>query len=140
MATTCKHKIGLLSLRDCKAPAEAKCQSCGRPVCEEHRRSLTDKQAGSVLCVECYLEQASGVDSAGSREYKRRELYRSVNYQPLYHGRSQRYGEEDYEYFDRGTGAGIAAAGAVAGAATGSMMDEMMNAEDMMDAEDFQDS
>jgi hypothetical protein len=85
--------------------------------------------------VECYLEQASGVDTADSYEYKRRELYRSTKFQPLYYGRSQRYGEEDYEYFDRETGAGFVAAGAVAG----TMMDEMLD-EDMMSPDDFQDS
>ncbi|MCP4405287.1 MAG: hypothetical protein GY801_49305 [bacterium] len=134
MATTCKHKIGLLSLRDCKAPTAIKCQSCGRPVCEEHHRSLVQERAERVLCVECYLERTSGVDTAGSNEYQRRELYRSTKFQPFYHGSSQRYGQEDYEYFDREAGAGFAAA------AAGGMMNEMMDAEDMMSAEDFQDS
>jgi len=136
MATTCKHKIGLLSLRDCKAPAAFKCQSCGRPVCDEHRRNLAQKRAESVLCVECYLEQAHGADTSGSYEQTRRELYRSTSFLPLYYGSSQRYGEEDYEYFDRGTETGFA----VAGAAAGAQMEEMMEDEDMMSAEDFQDS
>ena len=134
MATTCKHKIGLLSLRDCKAPAAAKCQICGRPVCQEHQKNLSNEQTESILCVECYLERAGEPDTAGSFEHQRRDLYRSTSYLPLYYGRSQRYGEEDYEYFDRETEGGFATAGA------GKMMDEMMDAEDMMNAEDFQDS
>ena len=135
MATTCKHKIGLLSLRDCKAPAVTKCQSCARPVCEEHRRTLSSDGAERVLCPECYLEEASKSQISGSSEYERHKLYKATRYQPLYYGQSQRYGEEDYEYFDRESGAGFAAA-----TVAGGMMDEMMESGDIMSPEDFQDS
>lgn len=125
MATVCKHKLGLLSLRDCKAPAVAKCENCGRPVCQEHQKVLSIDQKDSVLCVECYLERASETDTPHDHnEYQRHSFYRSTGYRPYYYGQSQRYGQEDYEYFDHEAETAFATE----------------EADDMMDAEDFQDS
>lgn len=122
MATKCKHKLGLLSLRDCKAPAVSKCEICGRPVCQEHQKTLLIDQKDSVLCVECYLERTSEPDT--SREYQRRSLYGSTGYLPYYYGHSHQYGQDDYEYFDREAESAFA----------------VEEADDIMEADDFQDS
>lgn len=122
MATTCKHKMGLLSLRDCDEPAVAKCKMCGRPVCQEHQRTVQLKKQRKVLCVECYLElkKQRGMQD-DSYEYRRHSMYRSSGYHPYYYGSSRRFGHDHYHYFDR-------------------EREPEIEAEEEMDAADFQDS
>jgi len=117
---TCKQKIGLLTLRDCKEPVVGSCERCNRPVCAEHHKAAR----GQNLCVECYLQDIDEVRAASAgvqREYARRQSYRETGYQPYYYGDSPMYGDEAYEYFRRD-------------------LEAEYVANDAMDAEDFQDS
>ena len=122
---TCRHKVGLLSLRDCGEMAVSQCTDCNRPVCQKHRKMVTKEGKGEVLCIECYLQQVSeekAINAGIDREYRRRSFYRSTGYRPYYYGHYRRYRHDDYDYFDRETEAEYGAA------------------EDVMDAEDFQGS
>ena len=123
---TCRHKVGLLSLRDCGYPAGSKCSLCNRPVCGEHRKTVSDIKG--ALCVECYLERvdrrrAVREDENIGRYYHRSSMYNSSGYHPYYYGDSRHYKHDHYyRDFDRTTGA------------------EHASVEDVMDAEDFQES
>ncbi|MCP4701728.1 MAG: hypothetical protein GY862_33450 [Gammaproteobacteria bacterium] len=111
---TCRHKVGLLSLRDCGKTVVSQCTNCNRSVCKKHRKIVTIKGKDEACCVECYLQQVSeekAMDEGIGREYHRRGLYHSMG-----------YGYDDYNSFDRETEA------------------EYGVAEDVMDAEDFQGS
>jgi len=111
-------------LRDCGEAAASQCSTCNRPVCQKHRKIINVEGKGEVLCVECYLQQASeerALSADIDREYHRRRFYRSTGYRPYYYGHYRRYRHDDYEYFDREAQAEF-------------------DTEDQLDAEDFQDS
>ncbi len=103
MAATCKHKVGLLSLRDCKEPAETKCKICARPVCQKHRKKRRIEEKIHFVCVECYLQAVSekkDQDEDLGWQHRRRRYYQRSGYRPYYYGHSRRYREDDYDYFD----------------------------------------
>jgi len=94
----CRHKIGLLSLRDCGNPVVGLCVDCNRPVCDKH---MKDTDRGTV-CLECFTQNLEDQEMSGeaARVYHRRTYYHSTGYYPYYYGHSLRYGDDDYRYFD----------------------------------------
>ncbi len=121
---TCRHRVGLLSLKDCGEPAVSQCTNCNRPVCQKHRKMVTGEGKDDVVCVECSLEQVSektALSEDMDREYHRRSFYRNTGYRPYYYGHYRSYGSDDYRSFDREA-------------------DAEFDVEDQLDAEDFQDS
>ena len=120
---TCRHKVGLLSLRDCGEPTISKCSLCNRPVCEKHQKTVSDVEG--AICVECYLQRVDrerAVHEDMGRYYHRRSMYRSSGYHPYYYGHSRHYKHDHYRDFDRAADT------------------EYDAAEDIMDVGDFQDS
>ncbi len=101
---TCKHKVGLLTLRDCKKPAVLKCKLCNRPVCQKHRKKYRLGGQIHFICKECYLNEVEDekvLQRDMDREYRRRSYYRDTGYRPYYYGHSHhRYRHDDYMYFD----------------------------------------
>ncbi|KJR40436.1 hypothetical protein MCHI_003658 [Candidatus Magnetoovum chiemensis] len=95
----CKHKIGFLSLRDCRNPVNALCGLCNKPVCSKHYKVHND----NIVCFDCLVSQSSedeikryGIE----REYRRHQTYNDTGFFPYYFGSSMMYGNDDYRYFD----------------------------------------
>jgi hypothetical protein len=93
----CRHKIGFLSLRDCKSPVSANCSVCNRPVCGKHVKELN----GASVCLECYVAQVpkDQAVSAGLGGIYGRRAYYGGGYMPYYFGYNT-YGDEEYRRFD----------------------------------------
>ncbi len=131
MATACKHKLGLLSLRDCKEPANDKCAGCGRPVCPTHLKQFQVGEVVRNLCVECYVQRVgkeNALETGVDREYHRRDWYRRSSYRPYYYGNSHHHYQHDhYDHFDHDRQAV-------------NDRDDSVDDDDFLDNEDFQDS
>ncbi len=96
--TTCKYKIGFLSLKSCGIAAHTQCSVCNIPVCQKHSQSLE----GDTVCLECFMESRPEevTDLPGmSSAYRRRRIYRESGYYG-YYGSGYRY--HDYDTFDDG--------------------------------------
>ena len=98
----CKHKLGLLSLRECREPAVVTCSQCDRPVCKEHYKQFEDEN----LCIECYLQRISEQEAQRNgldQEYRRQSYYHNQGYSPYHDSYRDHtsYREEDYRAFDR---------------------------------------
>ncbi len=122
MVSMCKHKVGLLSLRDCGDQAVSKCNLCNRPVCEKHQKTLSD--AEEAICIECYLQRVDGeraVREDAGQYYYRRRVYHSSGYRPYYYGHSRHYKHDHYRDFDH-------------------TAEGEIETEDQLDPDDFQDS
>jgi len=96
----CSFKKGLLNLRDCGEPAEDYCSQCNRPICRQHIRQMEGAESG-CLCPECAAKFVDGkVDQEAWYATNRRRFYHNSGYFPIYFGHQQRYGDEEYRYFD----------------------------------------
>lgn len=115
---TCKHKMGLLSLRRCGNEAVTQCVVCNLPICQEHMQS-TDRGA---YCLECYVESnPDRADSEGrlGRIFHRRSSYHSLGYHP-HHWHARHH----YDDFDRSRQSD----------------EDGVVGDEMIDSDDFQDS
>ncbi len=87
----CQVRRGLLVLRECGAPAERTCASCGIWVCAEH----AVQHQGQVLCPECAARSAKHANAPGASFARRRAgYYDRFGLLPVYW---------DTDYFDVGT-------------------------------------
>jgi hypothetical protein len=108
----CAVKRGFFVLRDCGNPAMNTCQSCGRPVCREHR--VASQQ--SLLCVDCHARQQQTLeqerlDAFSSNDARtesslyayRHSYYTHSHYAPFYTGLyySNYYDTYDARAFNR---------------------------------------
>ena len=92
---TCKHKMGLLSLRRCGNEAITQCVVCNLPICQEHMQS-TDR---GPHCLDCYVQlNPNQVDSDErlGRVHDRRSYYHGMGYHPHHW-----YAHHHYNDFDR---------------------------------------
>lgn len=101
----CRHKLGLLSLRDCGIEQETNCSECGKPVCKNHYRTHEEKP----FCIECYLKikkNSKDIDQDNDlqQERIRNSYYHQYAFIPFYRtGYYNDYDddyESDYESFD----------------------------------------
>jgi len=96
----CKHKLGLLTLRNCNEPVEVKCPECGKEVCMKHSRLLN----GVNVCIECYQKGVGNLksthDEAVRRSYSRNRYYSRSSYSPFYYWSGRYYDRDDYETFE----------------------------------------
>ncbi len=96
----CKHKTGLLSLKDCGETTGRICNKCARPICEKHLQEVNKKWN----CEECALKHYNRTeyDERGlDYSYRRNSYYRDYGYYPYYYGSSRRrYGDDDYVDFE----------------------------------------
>lgn len=97
----CKYKVGLLNLQDCGVENAIPCGECGRPVCTAHYRQSQDR----MVCLECFTKQMpnqpyTGTDSSIRNALWRQSMY-SGGFRPYYYGHGPRYGNDDYDNFDR---------------------------------------
>ncbi len=102
----CKYKTGLLTLQDCDIENAVPCGECGRPVCPDHSRQDQDR----TVCLECFMNRMpdqpyTGTDNVLHNALRRRSMYHS-GFRPFYFGHGPRYGNDDYDYFDRRQQAG----------------------------------
>lgn len=91
----CKHKLGLVVLRNCNKEAALQCEKCGKPVCREH---CIDN-----LCLECAAYEHKdkyGKYEKITRETDRRDFYLKNDYDPIYGRTHYQYGAHDYHDTD----------------------------------------
>lgn len=93
----CKHKHGLLILRECGRDTDSRCQNCGKPICADH----TTRHGDHPVCYDCksaLMDRTEGADGYARQAYMRNHYYGSIGgYAPLY---SRRYRDWDGDYDD----------------------------------------
>lgn len=90
----CKHKIGLLVLRNCNQPTRVQCTICNRPVCEAHFKTVK----GDNVCLSCIINrklEAHAPEIIDERVSLRKKIYRESGFE----GFLIPYTEEDYTIF-----------------------------------------
>lgn len=95
---TCKHKTGLLVLRDCGNPVVALCTECNKPVCGRHMKY----KDGNPMCPDCMagrLTEEEAQQSGLGGEYRRRNVY-GTGYAPYRYRGHTAYSSRDYGVFD----------------------------------------
>jgi hypothetical protein len=88
----CKHKHGLLTLRECGRETSTRCTSCGKPICDAHCVDYL----GRLVCHDCKagpLGDGSGGDAQTRQAFRRNDYYEAVGYVPFF---SRRYADADY--------------------------------------------
>lgn len=95
----CKHKLGLLTLRDCGNEVEVICAKCGKPVCSEHFVVREEQR----ICLECVAGDPGSrrlwADESPDmiRERERAKYYNDYGYNPGYGFGHYHYGDNDYQ-------------------------------------------
>ena len=92
----CKHKHGLLVLRECGRDTDTRCQNCGKPICADH----ITRHGNYQVCYDCKsapMAGAEGADGHTRQAYMRHHYYSDIGYMPLY---SRRYRDWDGDYRD----------------------------------------
>ncbi|MBF0565549.1 MAG: hypothetical protein HQK89_09925 [Nitrospirae bacterium] len=98
---TCKHKTGLLVLRDCGNPVVALCTECNKPVCSRHMKYKDqDKDPMCPDCMAGRLTEEEAENSGLGGEYRRQSVYRNTGYAPYRYGGHSTYSSRDYGVFD----------------------------------------
>lgn len=98
----CTIRKGFFLLKDCDNPARYSCNTCGRPVCEEHSREFQ----GHRVCTDC-LADTNNPYRTGERVKDevvrlRREYGTGSGryYSPFYSGRYRDRFYNDYDILD----------------------------------------
>lgn len=64
-SSRCNESSGFLFRHECLHPADARCERCGKPVCEDH----LDRLYGKQLCTTCSRKQSYRGGTARDRRH-----------------------------------------------------------------------